>query len=271
MNPSAPSDPIVDLGVSYAMEGGVSLSAAGVTSVRSIFDRFVRGLISYHDAAMLLSPVTGTTQALDRIDRILRTPATPLPPCQNPPGPQSKASSRTKSRPWSTYEDQRLFAAIHRLGVTDWHSIAGFVGNSRTKSQCYQRWTRGLDPHIDRAKWTPEQDAQLLMLTHVYSDKSWSKICSHFGNRCDLQCRSRYRQLRKDDRFPEMQKEAASAAAEFRKANGIPDKDDPQRAKAGKQALPSIYMLMAPPEHAGITKKTVAPLPFPPLPPPRPG
>jgi hypothetical protein len=271
MNPSAPRDPIVDLGVSYAMEGGISLSAAGVTSVRSIFDRFVRGLISYHDAAMLLSPVTGTTQALDRIDRILRTPATPLPPCQNPPSPQSKALSRTKSRPWSTYEDQRLFAAIHRLGVTDWHSIAGFVGNSRTKSQCYQRWSRGLDPHIDRAKWTPEQDAQLLMLTHVYSDKSWSKICSHFGNRCDLQCRSRYRQLRKDDRFAQMQKEAASAAVEFRKANGIPDKDDPQRAKAGKQALPSIYMLMAPPEHAGITKKTVAPFPFPPLPPPRPG
>jgi hypothetical protein len=151
------------------------------------------------------------------------------------------------SRPWSTYEEQRLFAAIHRFGVADWCSIAAFVGNSRTKSQCCQRWTRGLDPHIDRAKWTREQDAQLVMLAQVYGDKSWSKISYHLGNRCDLQCRSRYKQIKKDERFPQMQKEAAIAAAEFRRARGIATWEDMQQAKARKQALPSIVRFMATP------------------------
>jgi hypothetical protein len=219
--------------------------------MRSIFDKFVHCLISYHDAAMLLSPITGTTQALDRIDRILRTPPSPLPPHQGADQGRSDSKVRAKARPWSPYEDQRLFAAIHRLGTSDWQPIAGFVGNSRTNSQCYQRWTRGLDPHIDRTKWTPEEDAQLLMLVRVYGNKCWSKISAQIGNRCDLQCRSRYEQLARDDKFPLREKDACRAALEFKRANGIPECSDALPTTPSRRpCLPPIEMLITPPDGA---------------------
>jgi hypothetical protein len=245
-------DPLVDLGLSYVTETGVTLSEASSYSVRSIFDKFVHCLISYHDAAMLLSPIIGTTQALDRVDRILRTPPSPLPPHQGADEPPGDSKVRAKARPWSPYEDQRLFAAVHRLGISDWHSVAGFVGNSRTKAQCYQRWTRGLDPHIDRTKWTPDEDAQLLMLVRVYGDKCWSKISAQIGNRCDLQCRSRYRQLARDDKFPAREKDACRAALEFKRRNGIPERHDAfPRSPSARPCLPPIGVLMAPLDSAG--------------------
>jgi hypothetical protein len=127
--------PLVDLGVSYITETGVELTADEVLAVRSTLGKFVHGLISYQDSVMILSPIIGTTQAIDKIDRILRTPLTPLPssPMARRP-PPSDPQSRAKTRPWSGYEDQRLIAAIHRLGTCDWLSVAAFVGNSRTKS-----------------------------------------------------------------------------------------------------------------------------------------
>jgi hypothetical protein len=178
---------------------------------------------------MLLAPIIGTTQALDRI---LRTPPS------LPPQGADEARSDSKARPWSPYEDQRPFAAIHRLGASDWHSTAGFVGNSRTKAQCSRRWTRGLDPHIDRAKWAADGDAQLPTLVRICGDKCWSKISAQIGNRCDLQCRSRYRQIARDDMFP---------AGEFRRKNGVAECEEALPAThSDRPCLPPIAMLMAP-------------------------
>jgi hypothetical protein len=103
----------------------------------------------------------------------------------------------------------------------DWIAIANFVGNSRTKSQCHQRWTRGLDPNITKTKWTHEQDSRLLMIVQIFGSKSWSKVSSELGNRCDVQCRYRYRQLMKDPRFPMLEEEAAQAAREFVKTSDV--------------------------------------------------
>jgi hypothetical protein len=95
-------------------------------------------------------------------------------------------------------------------------SVAAFVGNSRTKSQCCQRWARGLDPNINKTKWTAEQDANLMMLVAVFGDKAWSRISAEIGNRCDIQCRYRYKQLLKDVRFPELQRRAADPGEDRR-------------------------------------------------------
>lgn len=216
--PSAPGSPLVNLGIAYAIESGVPMTADKLIALRSTLDRFVHGLISYHDAAMLLSPLIQTTQCLDRLDRILRTPPIPLPPCdiQRP-----DSSARAKSRPWSPYEDQRLLSGIHRFGTADWPAVAAFVGNSRTKSQCYQRWARGLDPSINKTKWTPEQDTELLILVQIFGGKCWARVSAELGNRCDVQCRYRYRQLMKDPRFPQMKRDAMQAAGGFIAARGI--------------------------------------------------
>jgi hypothetical protein len=204
-----PGDPLVDLGLSYVLETGVNLSPDDVMIVRSTLAKFVHGLISYQSAAAALAPMTGNTHALDRVDRVLRTPLAPLP---SPSMPPSDSRSRAKTRPWSAYEDQRLIAGLHHLGTSEWPAIAAFVGNNRTKSQCHQRWTRGLDPSINKAKWTPEQDAQLLSLVTIHGQKAWSRISAEIGSRCDVQCRYRYGQLAKDPKFPDMEAKAAAAA-----------------------------------------------------------
>jgi hypothetical protein len=206
------SYPLLDIGVSYVIDSGVELSAEQVVGVRSALDKFIHRMISYHDAARILAPVLRSTQALDKIERILRTPLAPLP---DAPLTALRDDGRAKTRQWSQYEDQRLIAGIHRFGTVDWVVIANFVGNSRTKSQCYQRWTRGLDPNINKEKWTPEQDSRLLMLVSLHGCKAWSQISQEFGNRCDVQCRYRYKQLAKEPTFEQAQKEAKSAAREY--------------------------------------------------------
>jgi hypothetical protein len=50
--------------------------------------------------------------------------------------------------------------------------VARYVGNNRTRSQCSQRWQRGLDPRISRSRWTPEDEARLIGLVEKYGEKS---------------------------------------------------------------------------------------------------
>jgi hypothetical protein len=211
-------DPLVDLGVAYVLETGLELTRDHVMAVRSTLEKYVGQMISYRDAAIILGSIIRTAQPLDRIERILQTPLAPLP---NLPVLPKVDHRRAKTRPWSQYEDQRLIAGIHRLGTSDWQAISAFVGNNRSKSQCFQRWTRGLDPNINKTKWTPEQDSQLMMLVAVFGAKAWSKISMEFGNRCDVQCRYRYKQLMKESNFDDLQKEAHECAKQFAKTQDV--------------------------------------------------
>jgi hypothetical protein len=106
-----------------------------------------------------------------------------------------------RMRTWSNPEDVRLLAGILRFGTDDWSRVAAFVGSGRTKSQCHQRWTRGLDPRIAKENWTPQQDEVLLMLVALYGQKCWTRISKGLGNRCDVQCRYRYSVLQKESGF----------------------------------------------------------------------
>jgi hypothetical protein len=40
------------------------------------------------------------------------------------------------TRQWNPYEDNRLFAGIHRFGFDFWQFVTSFVENGRTKAQC---------------------------------------------------------------------------------------------------------------------------------------
>jgi hypothetical protein len=206
-------NPLVDIGVSYVLENGATLSADDIITVRTVLERFLQGSLNRNDAITLLAPLVGAAQVIDKLDQVIRTPPTPLPNLSAPPRP----TVRAKTRPWSPYEDQRLLAAIHRFGTLNWFAVACFVGNSRTKAQCHQRWTRSLDPNLNKERWTPEQDSQLLLLVALYGDKAWSRISADLGNRCDVQCRYRYKQLQKEKNFQEMVEAAKLAAAIFSK------------------------------------------------------
>ncbi|OHS99839.1 r2r3-MYB transcription factor [Tritrichomonas foetus] len=100
-----------------------------------------------------------------------------------------------RMKTWTPEEDESLINAITKYGSHNWSKIAEIVGNGRDRSQCLQRWSRGLNPKILKTKWSPEEDAKLLELVRKYGEKCWMKISIDIGTRCDSQCRYRYSKL----------------------------------------------------------------------------
>ena len=209
---SSASSPLLDMAITYVNECEKKVSPDQIPLIRDVFERFISGRISYQECTSQLTPIIGTTQPIDKIDVILRTPDQPLPTMPMKHFDVAINQMRAKTRPWTTYEDQRLLAGLHRFGFDDWAMISQFVGNGRTKAQCSQRWARGLDPKINKDQWSEEQDSKLLQLVHLFGDKSWTKIASKMGNRCDVQCRYRYKQLNKEANFQEKMNKAAEEA-----------------------------------------------------------
>lgn len=210
---SSPSSPLLEMAMTYISECEKKIPSEQLPMIRETFDQFISGRLTYPECTTKLTPIIGTTQPIDKIDAILHCPENPLPPMQVKQMDVSINQMRAKTRPWTTYEDRRLLAGLHRFGFEDWALIAQFVGNGRTKAQCSQRWARGLDPKITKDQWNEEQDSKLLQLIATYGDKSWTKIASQMGNRCDVQCRYRYRQLLKDDDFQEKMAQACEEAS----------------------------------------------------------
>jgi hypothetical protein len=192
---------LIDYALSRSGEQAASLSE--LSAMRSILIRYCQGDLSYDRAAAEYHAVRATSAPLDLLREILSIPdAAPPTPALAPIVPIARArAASSKTRQWSRDEDLRLLAAIARFGTEDWGSVANFVGSGRSKSQCHQRWTRGLDPRIVKATWTTGQDERLLMLVALYGEKSWTRIALAVGNRCDVQCRYRYNILKKLEGF----------------------------------------------------------------------
>jgi hypothetical protein len=182
---------LIDFTLSSFAECSLSLSPAVTTLVSQAIERFLRQQISYDELTQAVAPLTGATQPLDGLRAILDVGPDPLPA----PAGGDSAPARRPSRPWSRYEDQRLLAGIYRHGIENWTAISKFVGNGRTRSQCSQRWYRGLNPKIRKDQWSPDEDQRLLALVAEHGEKSWTNVAALLGNRSDVQCRYRYRQL----------------------------------------------------------------------------
>jgi hypothetical protein len=207
------SSPIVDVALNSVNDRTSTLPPQQLAQLRFALDQFSRRTISYQDCLAMVLPIVRATTPIDTIDTILRVPENPIPVPPSLPEERRKAGSRSKAKSWSTYEDHRLLAGIHRFGTDDWHRLALFVGNGRTKFQCCQRWSRGLDPKISKTEWTPELDQKLLELVAIHGEKNWTRVAFDFGNRCDVQCRYRYKQLQKEEQFQAKMGEARGKAA----------------------------------------------------------
>jgi hypothetical protein len=203
-SPLSHPSPLLDVGFSYVTELDRPLTPDQHSQVRHLLQQYLLGLIPYRQCVTAFIATIGTSQPVDRLEAILMTPDVPLPtPFADSWLLAAMQDSRAKSHPWTAYEDQRLLAGIHRFGLDAWPVVAAFVGNGRTKAQCSQRWSRGLDPRISKDHWPSEQDERLVELVGIYGEKSWTRIASELGNRCDVQCRYRYKQLQKDPAFAE--------------------------------------------------------------------
>jgi hypothetical protein len=152
----------------------------------------VQSRLSYAECAQSSLALTGTSQPIDKLHEILTVPADPIASDDS----THDLHSRKKTRPWLPYEDSRLIAGLYRYCTDNWSSVARFVGNQRTRSQCAQRWQRCDD------QWTRTEELCLIQLVQLHGEKAWTHVAARLGNRSDVQCRYRYRQLQKERLVP---------------------------------------------------------------------
>jgi hypothetical protein len=107
-----------------------------------------------------------------------------------------------KFQSWSHGEDIRLLSGIYQYGVRSWSTISRFVGNGRTRTQCAQRWSRSLNPRIQKETWSHEEESALVGYVAKFGEKSWSRIAALLGTRSDVQCRYHYNQIVKNGNWP---------------------------------------------------------------------
>ena len=168
-------------------------NCASMNAVSSAIEQYLQDAISLEELRRIVKTTAGLTHPIDELEKIMKIGPEPLPIDGTAP------NGRKKNRQWSTHEDHRLLAGILRNGMANWTAISKFIGNGRTRSQCSQRWHRGLDPRICKDQWTREEETKLVALVRQYGDASWTNIASKMGNRSDVQCRYRYRQIIRDE------------------------------------------------------------------------
>jgi hypothetical protein len=223
---------IVQLGLSYVLDQDEDTPIEKLNALESALTSYLSGAKSLSQTTHVFNQTIGTSKPFNQIVSIVQTPDSPIPDFSVlAPSP---TANRRLTRSWTEYENQRLLAGIYRFGTDDWAAVAAFVGNGRTRSQCSQRWLRGLNPSICKERWSPEDEATLLRLVEAHGTKCWTKIAAEMGNRSDVQCRYHYNQLNR----------------------GSADIDPPSRSILGSISLPTALLLNP---RNGEEKKVVLP------------
>jgi hypothetical protein len=188
-----------------------------VITLQQTLDAFLNQTMNYEAASSVIQNMIGDVKPLEQLNAILQCPPDPIP---NPY--ENLSRSRRQNRLWQPLEDQRLLCGIYRFGIENWTAISKFVGNGRTRSQCSQRWYRGLDPSISKVSWTQEEECHLLSIVGEIGQRSWTQIAARMGNRSDVQCRYKYQHLTKriaDFPTPPIQKQGITQEREREKEN----------------------------------------------------
>lgn len=102
-----------------------------------------------------------------------------------------KDNRKTISRhKFSPDDDDKLKAAVARLGESDWNAVAAEVPG-RTSRQCRDRWKKYLKDEYMNPPWTPEED---LILEQKYNElgPKWATIAKFFNMRTDNNVKNRW-------------------------------------------------------------------------------
>ncbi|KAL3818630.1 hypothetical protein ACJIZ3_004535 [Penstemon smallii] len=101
--------------------------------------------------------------------------------------------ARQRVGKWTAEEDKRLKVAVTLFGPKTWKKVARCVPG-RTQVQCRERWVNCLDPSLNMAEWTEEEDSKLeaAIAEHGYC---WSKVAACIPCRTDNQCWRRWKVL----------------------------------------------------------------------------
>ena len=122
------------------------------------------------------------------------------------PGIRIEHISPSGRRAWSPDEDRKLTEIMsvigHRRG--DWTTVQWMLGSGRSGKQCRERWMNQLDPTINRAPFSPEEDAVLMREYAIFGSR-WVMIGRSMDRRTDQQIKNRFSSLTKGHRYREKQ------------------------------------------------------------------
>ncbi|KAF9182381.1 hypothetical protein BGZ50_004954 [Haplosporangium sp. Z 11] len=148
---------------------------------------------------------------------------------------------KLKKGPWSEEEDHLLKTGVQKF-KGQWSKIAERIPG-RTDDQCAKRWRESLDPHIDRAEWTPEDDVILLQKFEEYGTQ-WQKIALSFPGRPGLHCRNRWRKIQRRQKHMQRKRRRMQSSTKEGQADGQTS-DDGSGERSGKsRPLSSDDMLL---------------------------
>ncbi|CAI7914157.1 unnamed protein product [Closterium sp. NIES-54] len=113
-------------------------------------------------------------------------------------GLKENLESRRKRGAWTAAEDAELSAYVAKFGAGDWKHVADATALKRDAQSCRLRWSSYLNPKVNRAPFTPEEDALLLasVAWGSHGETKWAGIASaKFPSRTGYQIQSRWHSL----------------------------------------------------------------------------
>lgn len=116
---------------------------------------------------------------------------------KGPPREERVRRAPVRTGRWTPEEDKLLYDAIADFGMNAWTKVGERVG-TRNRLQCFQRYSKVLDPRLAKGRWTDEEDARLRDAVQAANaqgdDKSvpWESISRHVETRSAKQCRERW-------------------------------------------------------------------------------
>lgn len=97
----------------------------------------------------------------------------------------------SKNRKWTPEEDQLLHQIASESDTVNWKAAESqFPG--KTSQQIVERWTKVLNPKLQKGSWTRQEDEIIINFVRNYGLKSWTKLANLLPGRIGKQCRERW-------------------------------------------------------------------------------